>query len=170
MNRAVDYRADLYGLGAVCYEMLTGHPPFTALDPLELIHSHIALPPPPLDGVNPPVPTLVSRIVLRLLAKNPDERYQSAHGVRADFQTCLERPGENFPLGQADMPVHFQLPEAMYGREAETARLLHAFEATTTRPRLLLVAGYAGVGKSRLVGELQEPILRRRGYFVAGKI
>lgn len=175
MNRAVDLRSDLYSLGITLYELLTGRVPFEAEDPLELVHCHIArIPAAPIE-LEPRIPGTLSSIVMKLLAKRAEDRYQSAAGLRADLEACLESwkaTGriESLELGRCDVVGRLEIPEELYGRETETAALMAAFErACTGRVELFLVSGYSGVGKSALVHELHEPIVRRRGTFVFGK-
>jgi PAS domain S-box-containing protein len=177
MNRSVDYRADYYALGATFCEMLTGQPPFSAHDALELVHCHLARAPVPPIERRPDIPPTVSDLVLKLLAKLAEDRYQSIAGLRADLRRCQREwldagAVAPFALGSGDVSDRFQLTERLYGREAEAAALLDAFErvATDGRPELVLVAGYSGVGKSRLVGELHKPIVARRGHFIEGKV
>jgi predicted ATPase/transcriptional regulator with GAF, ATPase, and Fis domain len=175
MNRVVDYRADLYSLGVTLYQVLTGVRPFESDDLLELVHSHIARQPPAPHEKNPRVPEAVSRLVLKLLAKTVEGRYQSASGVAADLETCLaalERSPtiQLFELASRDARDRFTLPQALYGRAAEVAVLLQAFEhACEGPPVLMLVEGYSGVGKTALVQEVHKPITARRGRFLAGK-
>ncbi|NJB87387.1 putative ATPase/class 3 adenylate cyclase [Lewinella marina] len=175
MNRAVDYRTDLYSLGVVYYEMLTGGCPFQAREPLEMVHCHIAQRPPDLRKLNPQVPEPLALIVERLLAKNAENRYQSAHGLEADLRRCLEEYTAHgvihpFILGEQDFSGRFRIVEKLYGREEETARLLAAFERVSRGGlETVLVAGYSGTGKSALVHEVHKPITQARGYFVEGK-
>ena len=176
MNRAVDYRTDFYALGILLYRLLSGQLPFQADDALEWVHCHLARMPVPPHQLVPDIPQLVSDLVLKLLAKVPEERYQSASGLLADLEHCLEQwqaTGEiaPFALGSRDMSDRFQIPSKLYGREQEKAALLGVFEAATATgtPMLVTVAGYSGVGKSALVHTLQQPIAERRGYFLAGK-
>ena len=133
MNRALDYRTDFYSLGATFYELLTGLPPFTVTDAMELIHCHLAKQPEPPHRIQPEIPIVVSHIVLKLLAKNAEDRYQSAYGIKADLQRCLDDLREHgtiapFPLGQQDASGKFQIPQKLYGREAEVETLLAGFE------------------------------------------
>ncbi len=175
MNRAVDYRTDFYSLGISFYEVLTGRLPFHGQDVLEWFHAHLAQAPTPAHQVVPSIPPALSAVVMKLLAKVAEERYQSAEGLRADLEQCQEalRHGtlEPFSLGRRDLPARFQLPQQLYGREAEVDTLLKAFErvARTGRTEWVLVRGYSGIGKSAAVGELHRPVLRRRGFFLSGK-
>ncbi|HSP77545.1 MAG TPA: AAA family ATPase, partial [Myxococcaceae bacterium] len=175
-RRVLDGRTDLYSLGIVFYRMLTGTLPFHAEDAVEWVHCHLARVPPPLHERAPSVPQVVDHIVLKLLAKVPEERYQSAWGLRHDLERCLEqlqRTGHvsPFPLGEQDVSDRFLVPHRLYGREQELAALHAAFERVTARglPELVLVSGAPGIGKTTLVEELRQPVLRERGLFLAGK-
>ena len=176
MNRQADHRSDFYSLGVLLYRVLTGLLPFEADDPLEWVHCHLARTPVPPHGLAPDLPQVVSDLVLKLLAKTPEERYQSAAGLEADLEQCLAIWHETgaiapFELGMRDVADRFQLPPKLYGRERETAALLAAFEvvATTGAPRMVTVVGYSGVGKSALIQTLHQPVVARGGYFLAGK-
>lgn len=177
MNRAIDYRTDLYSLGATLYELLTGRPLFDVQEPIEWLHCHIARQPRAPHDLDPSIPRTVSDIVMKLLAKSADERYRSARGIRADLARCLEQLNGNgieaFPIAALDPPVRFQIPQRLYGRDDDVAQLMRAFERVAggrgRAPELVLVAGYSGIGKSGLVKELYRPVTERRGYFVAGK-
>jgi predicted ATPase/serine phosphatase RsbU (regulator of sigma subunit) len=175
MNRATDYRTDLYSLGVTLYEMLTGVLPFAGADPVDLVYSHIARRPTPPCEVDPAVPRVVSDIVMKLLSKAAEDRYQRAAGLAADLQRCLDGLDaagqiEPFELGRRDAGDGLQIPQKLYGRDAELGALLAAFgRAADGAAELLLVTGYAGVGKSVLVHEIYRSIAQRRGHFVAGK-
>jgi predicted ATPase/transcriptional regulator with GAF, ATPase, and Fis domain len=175
MNRDVDYRTDFYSLGVLLYQALTGRLPFESDDPLELVHAHIARLPAAPAELDPAIPGPVSAVVMKLLAKTAEARYQSARGLRSDLGRCLaewERTGAvaAFVPGSGDVSDRFIVPQHLYGREVEVRSLLAAFDrAATGGVELLLVAGYAGIGKTALVQELYRPIVRHRGRFVAGK-
>jgi predicted ATPase/anti-anti-sigma regulatory factor len=175
MSRWIDGRSDYYSLGVTLYELLTGTLPFDAEDSMELIHCHIARRPEPPIERNRAAPPAASDIVMKLLEKAPEARYQSAAGLAHDLKECLERlritgSAPSFPLGQKDVSSRFTLPETLYGREAELDALMRAFERVSGgATELLLVAGSSGIGKSALVHEMHKPIVRRRGYFVSGK-
>lgn len=175
MNRSLDYRTDLYSLGATFFHMLTGRPPFQTQDPIALVHAHIARTPPAVVDIVPAVPSAISDIVAKLLSKSPEDRYQSAEGLRADLELCLRRNREGtrvepFELDQHHIPTQLILSETLYGREAESERLAEIFERVAHgAAELVLVAGHSGVGKTALVEELYRPITQRRGLFIAGK-
>jgi PAS domain S-box-containing protein len=176
MNRSIDSRSDLYGLGVTFYEMLTGTLPFTATDPMELVHCHIARQPtPPCEKVNG-VPRAISAIIMKLLAKTAEERYQTAAGAESDLRRCLtewetQRRIDEFPLGEHDTPDRLLIPEKLYGRESEIDALLAAFDRVVAggRPELVLVSGYSGVGKSSVVNEFHKSLVPPRGLFASGK-
>ncbi|NUM73799.1 sigma 54-interacting transcriptional regulator [candidate division KSB1 bacterium] len=175
MNRSIDYRTDLYSLGVTFYEMLTGRLPFELADPLELVHAHIAKVPAPPERLNPGVPKALSDIVMKLMAKTAENRYQSAHGLHADLESCFaqwQANGKivNFRPGQNDFSDRFHIPQKLYGREQEIAALLAAFDRISRgATEIMLVSGYSGIGKSALVNEVHKPIAKQRGYFIAGK-
>ena len=176
MNRSVDDRSDLYSLGVTLYHMLTGAAPFVGEDPLALIYAHIATPPTPPSDVSPAVPNVLSAIVLKLMAKNAEDRYQSALGLKADLEKCLGQWWANgavepFELGRRDPPRDLRIPERLYGREPEIAVLMAAFDrASQGAAELLLISGSAGIGKTTLVNEVHRPLAERGGSFISGKI
>lgn len=178
MNRSLDYRTDFYSLGATFYELLTGQLPFERNDALELVHCHIAKVAISPDQVNPEIPHALSDIVMKLMAKTAEERYQSGFGIKNDLAECLHQLQatgniSDFSLGAQDISDQFQIPQKLYGREAEVEALLTAFERVADNPQsqreMMLVAGYSGIGKSSLVAEIHKPNTRLRGYFTAGK-
>lgn len=175
INRVCDYRSDFYSLGAVLYEVLTGAAPFQSEDPLELIHCHIARVPKAPAEVDSSIPAPLSQIVMKLLAKTAEDRYQSAAGLSFDLELCAAEWRHRhtiapFALGARDVSERFTISERLYGREAELKGVLDAFAASCAgATSLMLVAGYSGVGKTSLIHELMKPIARERGYFVTGK-
>ena len=173
-GRSVDQRADLYAFGATLYELATGEPPFGAADPLRLTHDLLAHVPAAPDEVNPKVPAPLSGIVMHLLEKEPDSRYQTAEGVLYDLERLRDaqvRPAAApVRIGERDVPLRPLLPSRLVGRDDEVAALQAAFvDALTGGSRGVLVSGAAGVGKTALVDELRPVVTDRNGWFVAGK-
>jgi PAS domain S-box-containing protein len=176
MNRSIDSRSDLYALGVTLYEMLTGTLPFTASDPMEWVHCHIAKQPLAPAERRENVPSSVSGIITKLLAKTVEERYQTAAGLESDLRRCLaewvseQRIGE-FPLGEHDTPDRLRIPEKLYGRQREVETLLASFDRVVKNgtPELVLVVGYSGIGKSSVVHELHKALVPPRGLFASGK-
>ncbi|MGB3422444.1 MAG: serine/threonine-protein kinase PknK [Dolichospermum sp.] len=175
MNRGIDHRSDFYSLGVTFYELLTNKLPFEATDPMELVHCHIAQQPLPVHELIPDLPLAVSNIVRKLLAKTPEERYQSAWGIKADLETCLNQLKtlgqiSQFPLGSQDIAQKFHISQKLYGREQEVIQLLTTFEKVSQGTTgMILISGYSGIGKSALVNEIHKPITRQRGQFISGK-
>jgi len=176
MNRSIDSRSDLYALGITLYELITGSLPFIASDPMEWIHCHIAKQPLPPSERLKDIPQSISAIICKLLAKTPEERYQTATGVESDLRRCLadcecERGIHDFPLGEHDRPDCLLIPERLYGREREIETLLASFDRVVKsgKPELVLVSGYSGIGKSSVVNELHKVLVPPRGLFASGK-
>ena len=183
MNRTVDYRTDLYSLGVTFYKMVTGTMPFESRDPLEIIHSHIAREPvPPIERKD--IPKIISDIIVKLMSKNAEDRYQNAFGLMADLEECLERFDfdgriESFNLGRHDISSRFIIPQKLFGREEEIKQLISAFERVSGRiesgdsepgqTEIMLVIGAPGIGKSALINEINKPVIERGGYFLSGK-
>lgn len=175
MNRAVDYRSDFYSLGVTFYELLTGKLPFYSIDPLELVHCHIAKQPIPIQQLNPQIPQVLVEITTKLMAKNAEDRYQSAAGVLADLEQCQnqnlsEGTIYNFIPGQLDAMNQLLIPQKLYGRETQTEQLLQAFERVSKgSSEIVSIGGYSGIGKSALVHEILRNLTKQRGYLVSGK-
>ncbi|TCP58968.1 putative ATPase [Tumebacillus sp. BK434] len=175
MNRVTDYRTDFYSLGVTFYEMLTGQPPYVTADPVELIHCHIAKQPQAPYEWNIGIPKAVSDIVMRCLAKNAEDRYQSAFGLKADLETCRRRMQEygvigDFPLGRSDQSEIFRIPEKLYGRGQDIAAMRACFDrAAQGTSELLLVSGFSGIGKSFFVHEIHASVVQENGFFLTGK-
>ena len=175
MNRGIDYRSDFYSLGVTFYELLTQRLPCQETDPISLIHFHIAQNPTSVHRLMPEVPLAISNIINKLLAKTPEERYQSALGIKADFEICLNHLNTTgkiarFTLAKQDISSKFHIPKKLYGREKAIKQLLSAFEVVNQgNCGIVLIPGYSGIGKSALVDEIHKPITRQRGNFINGK-
>ncbi|MEH1851995.1 MAG: AAA family ATPase [Nostoc sp.] len=175
MNRGIDYRTDFYSLGITFYELLADKLPFASNDPMELVHSHIAKMPMALVGNREEIPQVLCDIVMKLMAKNAEDRYQSALGLKFDLENCLHQLQvdgklEGFEIAQRDVCDRFIIPDKLYGRETEVSTLIQAFDRVSLgATEMMLVAGFSGIGKTAVVNEVHKPIVRQRGYFIKGK-
>ncbi len=180
MNRSLDYSTDLYSLGVTFYHLLTRRLPFETHDVLELVHCHIAKQSIPPHEIDPRIPQVVSNIVMKLLAKMAEERYQNVLGIEADLVECLARLDQTdrileFTIATHDISDRLKIPQKLYGRLVEVAILKSKFkdiiecDPQQRHVRVVLVSGYSGIGKSALVRELYRPITEQRGYFISGK-
>ncbi|MGK5091916.1 AAA family ATPase [Deltaproteobacteria bacterium TL4] len=175
MNCAIDYRTDLYSLGITFYEILTGQLPFEADDAIGWVHCHIAKSPEPPHQKNAHIPKVLSNIILKLMAKSPEDRYRSAQGLKADFQRCLDQLIKDgnlteFPLAQKDLLEKFQLPQKLYGREREVHQMLQSFDRMLERgTQMMMVSGYPGTGKTTLIAEIHKKLVEKQGFFISGK-
>jgi PAS domain S-box-containing protein len=175
MNRAVDYRTDFYSLGVTFYQLLTGKLPFQTKNAMKLVHSHLAKQPSSCHQLNSQIPQPLSNIVMKLMAKNAEDRYQTADGLKADLEECDRQYRSSGsiildPLGQQDISDRFQIPKQLYGRDRQLGELLAAVGRSSHGiGSIAIVSGAAGIGKSALIRELYKPITRNNGYFIAGK-
>ncbi|WP_208340451.1 AAA family ATPase, partial [Aetokthonos hydrillicola] len=175
MNRLIDYRTDFYSLGVTFYELLAGELPFEANEAMELVHSHIAKIPDKLSNRKKDIPQVLCEIVMKLMAKNAEDRYQSALRLKFDLENCLAQLKEtgrieSFDIAKRDLCDRFIIPDKLYGREAEVSTLLQAFDRVSKgTTEMMLVAGFSGIGKTAVVNEVHKPIVKQRGYFIKGK-
>lgn len=174
VNRIIDYRSDFYSLGITLYEIFTGVLPFDG-DELEIVYGHIAKMPKEPRILDKRIPYAISDIIVRLIEKNAEDRYQSLSGLKYDLLYCLENLKSeekliNFKIAQKDFLNRFQIPQKLYGREKELEDLRKTFEdVETTKLRLLLVSGFSGIGKTSLIREMNKVIINQGGYFISGK-
>ncbi|UII19481.1 sensor histidine kinase [Fulvivirga ligni] len=175
MNREIDKRSDLYSLGVVLYEWCAGSLPFPTKDPMKLIHSHLAVNPEPVNLLNTEVPNNISKIILKLLSKDKDDRYHSADGLRSDLELALKQFSEHgyiegFPLGMSDFSGQLSRPQKLYGREKELHTLVQAFhKAYNKEKQVVLISGPSGSGKSALAIEVNSQFSDKSGHFIYGK-
>lgn len=176
MNQSVGYCSDLYSLGVIFYELLTGKPPFIRQNEMDLVHAHLAATPVPPENINLSIPPVLSQVVLKLLSKNTVDRYQSAFGLRADLEAMAHQLEQNvelsatFKIGQKDHSGVLTIPDKLYGRTEELELLREAYTRVEKGGvELVLVAGEPGSGKSRLTDNFHKKIARNSDFFIAGK-
>ena len=175
MNRSVDYRSDLYSLGITFYEMLTTKLPFESNDPMKIIHSHIARTAIFPHQIDKRIPDMISNIIMKLLSKNAEDRYQSTYGLKHDLEKSYlefkeKKAIQKFKIAQQDISEKFQIPEKLYGRQQEIADLMDIFYSVAAgNKRILFIKGISGIGKTSLINEINKPILEKNGYFIKGK-
>lgn len=175
MNREVDYRADFYSLGVTLYRLFTHQLPFKTLDPMELVHAHIAKTPPAPSQILPDIPIAISDIIMKLMSKKAEERYSSSFSLLQDLEYCLQEYLQRgsippFPLGHNDVAKKLQISQKIYGRDREIKNILEVFdEVCAGTTQMALISGYAGIGKTSLVNEIRKPVLERNGFFISGK-
>ena len=176
MNRNLDYRTDYYSLGISLYELFTGQLPFSANSSREWVHCHIAKSPASPHDINPSIPVVLSEIIMKLIEKSAESRYQSSFGIISDLEYCLNNPyslfaSEKWVIGKSDVQSKFKFPQKLYGREDEINILDDSFKQLSfyNKSMLVLLQGQAGIGKTSLVGEIQKVITERNSYFISGK-
>eukprot|EP01117_Protostelium_nocturnum_P014188 TRINITY_DN5371_c0_g1_i1.p1 TRINITY_DN5371_c0_g1~~TRINITY_DN5371_c0_g1_i1.p1 ORF type:complete len:1974 (+),score=480.18 TRINITY_DN5371_c0_g1_i1:111-6032(+) len=178
MNKDVDYRTDYYTFGLLLYRITCGTVPFSNSESSKLIYAHLAKAPVPPQQLNPKISSSLNQVILKLLSKNADDRYQSAFGIKYDLQFCLNeliqgKNDQNFKIGSQDVKSTFQVCQKLYGRQEEISTLLNCFEQIESggiTSRLVLVSGYSGIGKTALINEVHKPLTRSGGFFISGKI
>lgn len=172
---SLTHSSDFYSCGVLLYELLAGKPPFDSIDPLEIIHFHLSRNPLSLSSILPDLPKGFEQIVAKLMEKNPDNRYHSAAGLKADLLTVKrhfisKEPLNHFKAGLNDIVEQYKQSQKLYGRENEINELLEYYNNLNhLKSVLVLVAGYSGVGKSALIRHIKFPIIQRQGKFVSGK-
>jgi predicted ATPase/signal transduction histidine kinase/tRNA A-37 threonylcarbamoyl transferase component Bud32 len=174
VNHVVDHRSDLYSFGVVLYELFTGMLPFNSDDPMEIVHCHLAVNPEPLTSHNSDIPKVFSDIVLKLLSKDLESRYQSANGIKSDLEKCLSQVEtkieiSEFKLASEDLGGRFLIPSKLYGRGKQIAALLESFDQLGNSKEVSLIEGHSGIGKTSLVYEIHKPITEKKGNFLSGK-
>jgi serine/threonine protein kinase len=175
LSKSVDQRSDLYSLGVIFYELLTDRLPITAKSEAEWVHAHITGKPLAPDKIKPNIPSAISGIVMKLLEKNVEERYQSAYGLAWDIKECMKQlieTGmiEDFTIGQKDVYSSFQLPLKLYGRDEEEEKLKSIFDRVCDgSAEAVFISGYPGIGKTELVNKILKPLTIEKGYFISGK-
>ena len=173
--RDLDYRSDYYSLGVTLFELLTGRLPFAADNVIEWVHRHTSQTPPAAHTINHEVPANLSAVILKLMAKNAEDRYQSTHGLIADLERCRDDFAKGgiptpFALGHSDVSRAFLIPQTLYGREDDIRKLVGLFDDVAHGGSgLALISGYAGVGKSALVNEMGKAVVPEGGYLIEGK-
>lgn len=176
LNTVIDQRSDLYSLGVIFYEMLTGRLPLEAGSHQEWLHAHITVKPKPPINIKPDIPSVISEIVMKLLEKNMEERYQNAFGLAWDIRECKKRWMETgkidtFTIRRRDVYTYFQLPHKLYGRDVEAEILKSAFDRVSKgSTEIVFVSGYPGIGKTALVNQVLKPLVLGKGYFISGKL
>jgi serine/threonine protein kinase len=175
LNRSLDERSDLYSMGVVLYELMTGQLPFDSKDPMEVVHYHIARRPESPTEVTSEIPEILGAIILKLLSKNAEDRYQSAAGIQADLDKCLRNLSpdntiEGFPLGEVDYSNRLRFTQKLYGRDSELKELESAFESVCRgNSSIVFIAGDPGIGKTAMIEEMKQPVSEKNGYYIQGK-
>ena len=174
INRPLDYRTDFYSLGITMYEAITGKLPFEASDIHEMIYQHIAVEPIPPKELIPGLPHAINQLILKCIEKDPDRRYKSAQGLKADLvkiENALSQnqSTENILLGEDDFPPKLILSERLYGRLEAQLLLSKDLDTTSFLPKLCFVTGHSGVGKTVFIRAYQEHILMDGGRSIYGK-